>query len=208
MVYRALPYKKSCIRADKVEAIRQAGYAAQRAAENNDSKEIFAIVRRLAGVSHKPLESLSRPDGTKLTTVEETIAHKRTHFTDLFKAKNAEKPDTHASEPRQAQIPNRDEWTSDCEAAEIVGHITFLPTLHEVRRAIAKLADTGVGEDLLSASLLRAGGHTLAKEVHEAILDAVRLQYVPIAWRGGRLVVLYKGKGNPSDLNSYRGILV
>ena len=94
MVDRALPYKKSCIRADKVEAIRQAGYAAQRAAENNDSKEIFAIVRRLAGVSHKPLESLSRPDGTKLTTVEEAIAHKRTHFTDLFKAKNAEQKKT------------------------------------------------------------------------------------------------------------------
>ena len=73
---------------------------------------------------------------------------------------------------------------------------------------IQKLPDSGVGEELLSAKILRAGGWSLAALVHEIILDAIRLEYVPIVWRGGRLVVLYKGKGSPLSPYSYRGILV
>ncbi len=33
-----------------------------------------------------------------------------------------------------------------------------------------------------------------------------RLEYVPVQWREAHVFVLYKGKGNPLDPNSYRGI--
>ena len=32
--------------------------------------------------------------------------------------------------------------------------------------------------------------------------------YVPMAWRGGRHVALWKGKQTPTDCSSYRGLLV
>ena len=32
--------------------------------------------------------------------------------------------------------------------------------------------------------------------------------YASVVWRGGKLVVLYKGKGSPSACDSYRGLLI
>eukprot|EP00973_Karenia_brevis_P064300 8934666-Karenia_brevis.AAC.1 len=73
---------------------------------------------------------------------------------------------------------------------------------------IGELADSSVGEDGVSARLLKAGGWPVAHLVHQHILDIIRLEYVPVIWRGGRLVVLYKGKGSPMLTDSFRGILV
>ena len=68
--------------------------------------------------------------------------------------------------------------------------------------------DSGVGTDMLSAWLLKAGGRTVAVIVLELVNDIIKAKHVPMAWRGGRLVVLFKGKGSPADPDSYRGILV
>ena len=35
-----------------------------------------------------------------------------------------------------------------------------------------------------------------------------RFGYVPLSWRGGRYVILFKNKGDPSICDSYRGLLV
>eukprot|EP00972_Heterocapsa_arctica_P027399 4028760-Heterocapsa_arctica.AAC.1 len=64
-----------------------------------------------------------------------------------------------------------------------------------------------MGCDQLSASILQAGGWEAAAIIHELIQLIVRHGYIPIAWRGGRLVVLYKGKGSPRSTDSYRGLL-
>ena len=71
------------------------------------------------------------------------------------------------------------------------------PSVRDVSEAIAHLTDSGVGEDGISARVLRVGGCALARILHAIVSPAVRLEFIPLAWRGGRLVVLYKGKGPP-----------
>ena len=47
----------------------------------------------------------------------------------------------------------------------------------------------------------------LAIRVHAIIVDCTHRGYVPVMWRGGRLVVIFK-KGNPRKMDNFRGILV
>ena len=68
--------------------------------------------------------------------------------------------------------------------------------------------NSGVGEDNLSAYILKAGGLAAAKLVHEVIHDIIFTGFIPIVWRGGKLVVLCKGKDSAADVDNYRGILV
>ena len=68
--------------------------------------------------------------------------------------------------------------------------------------------DSGVGEDGLSAYVIRAGGWLAAELIHEVINDIIHTSFIPVVWRGGKLVVLYKGKGSAGDVDNYRGILV
>ena len=94
-------------------------------------------------------------------------------------------------------------------AAAIVGRFVFIPSVKKVYRAIRALrGDSAVGEDGLSAFILQAGGWQFAVMIHQVIVDIIRLEYVPIVWRGGKLVVLYKGKGSAAVPDNYRGILV
>ena len=85
----------------------------------------------------------------------------------------------------------------------------FAPTLEDVHGAMMRLNGTkGLGCDHLCAAVLQAGGWTAASVVHEIIQMITAHRYIPVAWRGGRLVVLYKGKGSTRDVDSYRGLLV
>ena len=100
------------------------------------------------------------------------------------------------------------DW-STFEQAQQLRDSGFAPTLDDVEAVIGSLkGDSGVGTDQLSAWLLKAGGRTVAVIVLELINDILAAKHVPMAWRGGRLVVLFKGKGSPSDPDNYRGILV
>ena len=99
--------------------------------------------------------------------------------------------------------------TPASDAAFAATMFPFSPTVEQVYEAMFILnGRNGLGPDQLSASILQAGGWTTAKIVHEIICQVVALEYVPIVWRGGRLLVLYKGKGSPSDCDSYCGLLI
>ena len=85
----------------------------------------------------------------------------------------------------------------------------FAPSLDDVEAIIGTLkGDSGVGPDQISAWLLKAGGRALAVIVLELINQILAARHVPAVWRGGRFVVLFKGKGSASDPDNYRGILV
>ena len=67
------------------------------------------------------------------------------------------------------------------------------PSIARVERAVCKLKrDKAVGPDLIPAELLKTAGAPLIHIFHclfAAIYDQV---YVPLMWRGGRLVELHK----------------
>ena len=134
------------------------------------------------------------------------IARWRQHFTALFRARNVRDIALIARPPSDAErVPNLGS-SSDPIWARVPS--SFRPSQKDVWLAIRKLADAGLGEDAISASQLKAGGWPLAIEIHAIIEDIVRLSYIPLVWRGGKLVVLYKGKGPASSTDSNRGILV
>ena len=85
--------------------------------------------------------------------------------------------------------------------------VDFKPSLSDVVAAIAALKNSGVGDDGVAATHLQAGGHELAMRVHSIVLDCACRGYVPIMWRGGRLVVIFK-KGSARKMTNFRGILV
>ena len=64
------------------------------------------------------------------------------------------------------------------------------------------------GPDGVHAQLLQAGGTPVAIMLNEVENKALEFEQFPYAWKGGRLVQLYKRKGATSECKSYRGLLV
>ena len=71
---------------DKLASFDRAADEAQNAENARDSKQLFRIVRRLAGTPHKALSSLKDPSGKVMTSRDEVTACWRRHFEKLFKA--------------------------------------------------------------------------------------------------------------------------
>ena len=95
------------------------------------------------------------------------------------------------------------------DISDLLQATSFQPSVRQVYNVIIALkGDSGIGSDLVSAWLLKDGEWTIAEIIREIIIELITLHDVPIVWRGGRLVVIYKGKGTNSDPDKYRGILV
>jgi hypothetical protein len=200
---------------DKVASIEGAAADAQSAADANDSKKLFSIVRRLAGVPSRALNTLKDASGKIVSAASDLATLWRCHFRGVFKARVVEELPCESSDGAHGEASPCDDpdvlfldW-STFDSAQQMRDAGFTPTLDGVEAVIGTLkGDSGVGTDQLSAWFLKAGGRTVAVIVLELINDILASRHVPMAWRGGRLVVLFKGKGSPSDPDNYRGILV
>ena len=182
---------------DKQCCLEKAASDAQHAADRNDSKEIYSIVRRLDGTTTKPLASIKDENGKLLSDSGEILSCWRMHFQKLVKARITGDLKGCGKPPCNGVYSSLRQWDELVEDALVAGRFVFRPTAKQVWRAIGKLRrDSGFSEDLLSTYILKAGGWELAMIVAEIINDIVRLEYVPIVWRGGKLVVVYKGKGS------------
>jgi hypothetical protein len=194
---------------DRIQALYRAAGAAQRAAEENDSKTVFSIVRSLAGRPPAPLKGIAHENGSILCDDNQTRDRWRRRFTELFKAevvddvgtlvRNAEGKDPRHLEllfSRQRKRRRRKEKPFD-------------PDIEQVHKAIMSLnGDKGLGPDMLSAAILQAGGWVVARIFHEIIQMIIASSYVTVVWRGGRLIILYKGKGPTTHCDSFRGLLI
>ena len=199
---------------DKVTSIESAADDAQSAANANDSKKLFSIVRLLAGVPVRALNTLKDAAGKVVSSASDLAALWRTHFSKVFKACVIDELPFAAPDSTDEPMPGGDsdacyiDW-STFEAARQMRDSGFAPTVDAVEAVISTLkGDSGIGTDQLSAWLLKAGGRPVAVMVWEVIADVLDTKYVPMVWRGGRLVVLFKGKGSSTDPDNYRGILV
>ena len=79
----------------------------------------------------------------------------------------------------------------------------------QVRQALAKLpSGKATGPDGIPNEALRMGSQLLTYELTKAF-NLILLRGEPIpAWAEGLMYLIYKGKGDKSDLNNYRGITV
>ena len=200
LTYRALDkftkIRRPLLKWDRMQSICNIVGDAQDAADRNDGKKLYSLVKGLAGKEASPLRGIRDENGVMITDSSETLQRWRRHFCQLLKASV-----TH-------------DVAADCADASTaptidLARLKFKPTLKQVYRALATLnGDKGLGPDQISADILKAGGWRTAAVVHEIILRAIENEHVPVSWRGGKLVVLYKGKGSPSSCDSYRGLLI
>ena len=209
LIMRGYVAKRAAIRRDKVIAIEKAAREAQHASDCGDAKRHYAIVRKLSGTRAAPLATVTAPDGTSLTSTESITARWREHFQAVLKADLAKgrcgpmSMPAHTSNP----IPSPESWEQQLAAQRGTNTKVSCPTSRQVHQTMLELKESAVGPDMIPASVIKAGSHTLADEMQALISDTLRLRYVPLRWRGGDLVTAHK-KGPASDPNNHRGLLV
>ena len=79
-IYFVTKQKQLLIRQDKLSAIFREGQKAQCAADRNDTREVMAVVRRLAGNPVQPLASIKDENEKVIETVAEVTAKRRSHL--------------------------------------------------------------------------------------------------------------------------------
>ena len=81
--------------------------------------------------------------------------------------------------------------------------------IEKVEAQVNKLAvGKGVGPDEIPAEVVKAGGLPFVSFLHYVVSAICETGYVPLSWRGGRIVALFKGKGDSKATDSYRGLLL
>ena len=65
-----------------------------------------------------------------------------------------------------------------------------------------------MGKDLLPAEVLQAGGVVLARKLYPLYRRIADEERWPIAWTGGRLGEIFKNKGDRTDPDEYRGVVL
>jgi len=81
------------------------------------------------------------------------------------------------------------------------------PTLGEVRRAIQKLKNgRAAGSDGIQPELLKYAEEPVSISLHSLFARVWKTGLVPVEWREGIIVSLYKGKGPRNNCGSYRPI--
>ena len=162
------------------------------AAERNDSKEAFKIIRLLRGFQPRRLKSVRLKDGTLTKDAAQAAERWEEHFVELFAGSSLPMPSLTATEP-----------------ASVMPVRQFRPSPSSVASAIARMG-TGkaVGPDEVPAELLKAGGDALAVRVHALIDRVVTSQRWPWRWKGGRIATLWKKKGDYQVCDDNRGLLI
>jgi hypothetical protein len=195
-VYRALALihfaVKRLVADDKRIFLDDMAMRAASAAERNDSKTAFKIIRLLGGFQPRRLKSVRLKDGTLATDATQTAERWEEHFVELFAGSSLPLPSLATTEPT-APVPLR----------------RFRPSPSAVASAIARTGSgKAVGPDEVPAELLKAGGCALAIQVHSLIDRVVTSQRWPWRWKGGRVATLWKKKGDYQICDNSRGLLV
>lgn len=87
--------------------------------------------------------------------------------------------------------------------------LTFVPSLWQIQRTLMRFkTGKAPGKSGLTVELFRAGGIPMLHHFLPLMVKAVLTTHEPLAWKGGRLFALYKGKGDPSDPGSFRSIFL
>jgi hypothetical protein len=183
---------KRLVAADKRAFLDDMALRAASAAEHNDSKTAFKIIRLLGGFQPRRLKSVRLKDGSLAHDAAQAAARWEEHFVELFAGASLPQPALAATEPMNVVPIQR-----------------FRPSLTDVASAIARTG-TGkaVGPDEVPAELLKAGGCAIAVCVHPLIDRIVVSQRWPWRWKGGRVATLWKKKGDYQVCDNSRGLLV
>ncbi|KAJ8397572.1 hypothetical protein AAFF_G00438480 [Aldrovandia affinis] len=181
--------KKSC-RNDRRRWLEKEAREAQEAAEKNEMKTLYRIMRELTSSRSSPGVPIRSKDGRALLSDEEQEARWVEHFRKVL------------NQPTLPMLFNLDQEppapTLNITSDEISGI--------EVARAIKSLKNNKApGLNKVSAELLKHGREVIVESLTHLFNLIWHSEDVPADWRSGVIVTLPK-KGNLSDCNNWRGI--
>ena len=175
------------------------------AAKNSKPNEVFAALRPILQPSKKqstfpkPLPVLKDENGDTLQTMEEVNARWVRHFAQLEAGKEVEVPEFVRRMLQRQQ--------DSCKPAEY--HVEDLPSRLELEKAIRKMHyRKAPGPDRLPNELLKASPGDAAMVLYPILLKMTCRLEEPLQWKGGQIFSLLKGKGQHSDCQNHRGILL
>ena len=181
--------KQNC-RADKIEWLKQKGDEAQDAANRNDAKTLYQIVRKLRGSrsnSNTPIKD--KNDKIVLTKEEQD-----TRWIEYFKETLNQPNPTTIFDFSASTITNEIETNLD------------MITETETRKTIKLLKNNkAAGLDQISAKLVKHGGIKMVQAMTKLLNMCWQTTNVPDEWRKGN-DRQYTKKGNVTECNNWRGI--
>ena len=168
--------KKSC-RRDQRHWREEKSKEAQEAADKNDSKTLYRIVRELTGAKSSTTVPIKSKDGRDLKSEKEQAERWIEHFREVLNQPTPTDLFDFSGEPTQIQV--------DITDGEI--------TQQEVRRAISKLKNNkAAGLDGITAELLKHGKELVADQFTQLFNLIWGKEEVPAEWGQGVIVTLPK----------------
>ena len=188
--------KRAGLEHDRHEQWLAVAQEAEAAAADNDMGRVYGLVKRLGAYKPRTLPGVQRPDGELAASPAEEMECWENYFAELLVGTVVDQP----PEPAAPEEP---------APAEVVQALLSIDlTLDNIAAILAKLCKRkSPGPDNIPAEVWRAGGDRVVGWIREVLLRVVRTGLIPVAWRGGRLVKLYK-KGAVSLPSNHRGLLV
>ena len=145
------------------------------------------------------ITTLKKENGTQTTSVKETLKRAEEHFGSLFEYKKSEsrqRDGLKEKKTKENKLPKKHQ-------KKLVA--TFKTS--DIKKAIKNLKNgKATGPDGIPNEFLKTGGDSMETEIRDLCNEILRSRITPSSWREGRVIVLYKGKGDRTDMNNYRGI--
>ena len=154
----------------------------------------FRIIRKLTPYKAKQLRKVKTLSGYLAPSILDTKLRWQEHFQELFSGVITS--DLNDFMPRPSSV-------------DIINQHGFRPTWHDVLRALQSCANgRSLGLEGISSEIWKLGGSGAVTAIHNLILHIIDAEYAPQKWRGGRIVDLWKGEGDPAQCDLSRGLLI
>ncbi|KAE9547262.1 hypothetical protein FO519_009526 [Halicephalobus sp. NKZ332] len=189
--YRTLDrlVKKSC-QEDKKAWIEEKCNEAQIAADRNDSRALYRIVKDLTGFRNFSNTPVKDKNGKTLTSEEDQNKRWIEHFTEVL---------------NQLPPPESHTFDTDTPAGTLDVDQSMISEA-EITAAIKSLKNNKApGLDEISPEMIKNGGQEMVNSLLQMFNKFWEEEKVPDDWKKGTIIKLPK-KGNPANCNNWRGI--
>ena len=194
---------KAAVQADLTIFYDQLLVQLQNSGSLGDHKAVFRILTRLgrknsrSGAGPRPLPMLRKQDGSLTSSFLERQQVWMRQFSAL-----------EAGQQMSWDALSRLDRPSPFTKLDLQ-EVDSFPSVWDVHQGLRKLRrGKAPGPNGLPPALLKAGGEIFARQFLALLTKCVAHSHEPLAWKGGRLHPLHKGKLHPSEPDGYRSIFV
>ena len=152
----------------------------------------FGVVRKISGFNIRAPKVVKLKSGLLSKTEDERQSRWQEHFCEVFSGKIETCRDSLITEP----------------GLPIAEHTFRVAPQDLLQQFIMMSTGKGLGPDTISSDLLKCGGFPMSLAVSRVTDRLVSSERWPVNWKGGRLVELFKGKGDAKVCDASRGLLI